>query len=124
MRTRKVYPRGNELLVAVINQIISDPPSWNQFSWHCGSSHCFVGWTQVLGGKKPTDSDSIESDFLELTDLEQSDFKYVQSTDRSFDDLYRFVWKLLQPTVQSSYPGDYPPLKPQPERADANSSRT
>jgi len=40
---------NKQLLAAVVNQIITYPETHNQNEYHCGTSHCVAGWTQVLG---------------------------------------------------------------------------
>jgi|GEM_PF-6564746 len=48
--------RGNELLRAVVNQILAHPETWDQSDYHseCGTTHCVAGWAQVLGGLPAT----------------------------------------------------------------------
>ena len=42
------YSNPDVLLAATFNAVMDNPDQWNQTQWHCGSSHCFCGWSQVL----------------------------------------------------------------------------
>ena len=56
----------------VLAQIEKHPETWNQGTWHCGSSHCFTGLAQIYSGK-PADEDSVRRDariFLGLSFIE------------------------------------------------------
>lgn len=47
------FPNG-ERLQQVMDQINQHPETWNQNYWHCDSSHCFMGWAQILSGNPKT----------------------------------------------------------------------
>ena len=70
----------------VLQKIKENPDQWDQGSWHCGSSHCFAGWAQILAGKE-ADSDAARRDariFLGLTKYEAD---YYFDADRTLEDL-------------------------------------
>jgi hypothetical protein len=57
---------------AVIDQIKAHPKQWKQHLWHCGTSHCFGGWAQILS-QRPADEFEVRADarqFLGITALE------------------------------------------------------
>ena len=37
-----------ELLERTLATIKANPEHWNQVSWHCNTSHCFAGFTELL----------------------------------------------------------------------------
>src|ERR1044072_2947244 len=39
-----------ELAYRVLDHIDAHPETWQQDSWHCGSSFCFGGWAVALSG--------------------------------------------------------------------------
>jgi hypothetical protein len=39
----------------IIEQIESNPKTWNQEYWHCGTAHCYGGWAQVFSGREPNE---------------------------------------------------------------------
>ena len=64
-----------ENLKAVLHQIETHPETWKQSSWHCGTSHCFAGWAQIMAGKPALDS-TVRVDarkWLGLTAYEMND---------------------------------------------------
>lgn len=81
----------------VLDKIISDPEHWNQRSYHCGTSHCFAGWAQIISGKainiKTTRQDAriflgltkSEADFLFSSHRNLEDFKYFLNSGYDLD---------------------------------------
>lgn len=63
-------------LARVMNQIIEHPETWDQSNWHCGTSHCFAGWAQVMSGKNPSDL-SASDDAREWLGLGYYDSKWL-----------------------------------------------
>ncbi len=62
MSAPRLYPEiQKDNLHAVMAQIEEHPEMWDQSSWHCGTSHCFGGWAQVLSGAQIT-SDNVRHD--------------------------------------------------------------
>ena len=39
----------DERLDLVLRTIEENPQHWDQRNWHCGTSHCFAGFAQLLG---------------------------------------------------------------------------
>ncbi len=50
-----------ENIKLVLDKIENNPECWDQTQWHCGTSHCFAGWAQVLSGKEEDDA-TVRSD--------------------------------------------------------------
>jgi len=48
-------------LRAVLAHIEAHPETWKQSSWHCGTSHCFGGWAQIMAGRPASDA-SVRAD--------------------------------------------------------------
>ena len=49
-----------ELLEKTLETIKANPKHWYQESWHCNSSHCFAGFTELLCLGLPIDSCSSD----------------------------------------------------------------
>jgi hypothetical protein len=47
--------RNIENIKKVLEVIENNPETWDQSSWHCGTSHCFAGHAQILAGKEIND---------------------------------------------------------------------
>jgi hypothetical protein len=61
-----------ENLLAVMAHIEANPACHKQDTWHCGTSHCFGGWAQIMGGNKANDA-TVRRDariFLGITEHE------------------------------------------------------
>ena len=39
---------NHKLLKQTMNQIIEHPETWEQDTWHCGTTHCFAGWAELI----------------------------------------------------------------------------
>jgi hypothetical protein len=52
----------------VLDKIKSDPDSWYQASYHCGTTHCFAGWAQILSGN--VSRETLEQRAAELAEQE------------------------------------------------------
>jgi hypothetical protein len=74
----------------VIDQIKANPSCWKQSSWHCGTSHCFGGWAQILSGK-PADENTVRRDARVFLEISRTDADYYFSGDRIIED---FEWPL------------------------------
>src|SRR5215469_18928586 len=62
----------------VLGHIKASQSCWKQDDWHCGTSHCFGGWAQILSGK-PANNATVRRDarvFLELT-AHQADYCFA-----------------------------------------------
>jgi hypothetical protein len=38
-------------LATILSRIDADPSCWDQFTWHCGTSHCLAGHAQIDSGR-------------------------------------------------------------------------
>jgi len=89
------YSNPDVLLAATFNAIMDNPDQWDQGQWHCGSSHCFCGWSQVLVNNiLPNDGWHIE--FAE--DQYQVSFNVAVAITRgnnNLDELYNWVEGLI-----------------------------
>lgn len=78
----------------VLTTIKENPSCWRQEKWHCGSSHCFAGWAQILSGKAAND-DTARKDarkFLGLT-IKEADCLFqscrtIEDFEKAVDDGY------------------------------------
>jgi hypothetical protein len=93
--TKKTFPRGNELLRQVVNQIIKHPETWDQSNWHCGSSHCVGGWAQVMGGREP-DAARVFEDARKLLGLSEGQASWLFYGGRTFEEIYCFAAQRLE----------------------------
>lgn len=48
---------NNELLDKVLNHIKTNPETWDQSNWRCGTNYCFAGHAAILGGWRPVDDE-------------------------------------------------------------------
>lgn len=48
------------LLQKTLNAIKANPQHWNQVVWHCGTSHCFAGFAELIHQGLPIDTDEDE----------------------------------------------------------------
>ena len=75
---------------AVIAKITENPACWDQTEWHCGTTHCFAGWAQILSGRQ-ADGSTTRRDarkWLELT-LAEADYLFdAKRTIKDFRDGY------------------------------------
>lgn len=66
----------------VLDQIVAHPETWDQTQWHCGTSHCFAGWAQVLSGK-PADETTARRDariYLDLSSWQADQLFHASTT--------------------------------------------
>ena len=70
----------------IIAMIEANPKSWNQLYWHCGTSHCYGGWAQVLSGATINKNTAFEDArrWLELSIFEAKEAFNIHN---SLDDL-------------------------------------
>lgn len=47
----------NARLEAVYAAILANPQHWNQEHWHCGTTHCFAGFAQLMAYGLPVTAD-------------------------------------------------------------------
>ena len=46
-----------ELLQKTLDTIKANPEHWNQYHWHCGTSHCFAGFAELIANGIPIQTD-------------------------------------------------------------------
>lgn len=46
-----------ELLQKTLDAIKANPQHWNQSHWHCGTSHCFAGFAELIAHGLPIETD-------------------------------------------------------------------
>jgi hypothetical protein len=39
---------NKELLIETLETIKANPQHWNQENWHCGTTHCFAGFCELI----------------------------------------------------------------------------
>lgn len=44
---------NKELLQKTLDTIKANPQHWKQDTWHCGTSHCFAGFAELIGNNIP-----------------------------------------------------------------------
>lgn len=66
----------------VFDQIKTHPETWDQKQWHCGSTHCFAGWAQVLAGKNENEK-TVQRDARVFLDMSPADAVYYFSPART-----------------------------------------
>lgn len=49
-----------ELLQKTLDTIKANPQHWNQVVWHCGTSHCFAGFAELIDKGLPIDTSKDE----------------------------------------------------------------
>jgi hypothetical protein len=74
----------------VLDQIQSHPETWKQSSWHCGTTHCFAGWAQILAGKSP-DEDTVRRDARMFLELSLADADYLFAPHRPLSDFREYL---------------------------------
>ena len=97
-------PLNKQLLADVVNQIVSQPETHSQEEWHCGTSHCFAGWTQVLGrgptGRYPS---NVADDAADLLGLTPDDARYLFSAERTTPEIHRCASELINGDSRGKY---------------------
>ena len=70
----------------VLDQIEQHPDTWDQSQWHCGSTHCFAGWAQLLSGKTSNDK-TTRRDARIYLDMSFCEADYFFSPHRTISEL-------------------------------------
>lgn len=94
-RNIKIPVPNKERLEAVLEQINKHPKTWIQSDWHCGSSHCFMGWAQVMSGKRP-DDDKALADGAKWLGLTHTEALQLSCAGNSRADLRKIVKQILR----------------------------
>lgn len=56
-----------ELLQKTLDTIKANPQHWNQINWHCGTSHCFAGFTELIANNLPIETSDKQVRALKLS---------------------------------------------------------
>ena len=110
-----------ELLQKTLDTIKANPDHWRQSTWHCGTSHCFAGFAELIAKGLPIDihEDELRSreDFFspydsdwntsahatELLDISDDDAELLFAGYNTLADLERLVARLIENgTLQDS----------------------
>jgi hypothetical protein len=108
-------------LQATLDAVLAHPEHWRQDSWHCGTSHCFAGFAEMIRlAENPTekcseacycqpDRDGLQraalanleatQKWLGLTDEEWSRVVHVGN---SLEELKRKVCRLVQESQETT----------------------
>ena len=70
----------------VLDQIEQHPDTWDQSQWHCGSTHCFAGWAQLLSGM-PANDETTRRDARIYLDISIHEADYFFSPHRTISEL-------------------------------------
>lgn len=73
----------------VLRQIINHPETHDQTLWHCGTSHCFAGWSQIKAGKAPN-NDTVREDACQWLGITLGESDWLFDGDRTVVDFVRF----------------------------------
>ncbi len=75
-----------ENIKLVLDKIETNPECWDQKSWHCGTSHCFGGWAQILSGKE-ADSGTVRRDARIFFGFNRREAEYYFDGNRTLEEL-------------------------------------
>jgi hypothetical protein len=81
---REVY---RERLAAIIARIDADLSCWDQFSWHCGTSHCLAGHAQLDAGLPLDEGQAAARDGAEWLGMSEAVSKWAFNSTRKLDEL-------------------------------------
>ena len=70
----------------VLDQIEQHPDTWDQSQWHCGSTHCFAGWAQLLSGKT-SNEETTRRDARIYLDISIHEADYFFGAKRTLEEL-------------------------------------
>ena len=78
------------LAVEVVNHILDNPDLWDQYEWHCGTTHCFAGHVQIMGGRAEN-AKKCFNDLIELLGVCEEDADWLTNSRRPLSDLHAYV---------------------------------
>jgi hypothetical protein len=81
----KAMKMNKENFKKVLDHIEAHPETWDQATWHCGTSHCFAGWAQIMSGKE-ADQKTVVGDAREWLDLSSADAAWFFRGDAKLQD--------------------------------------
>ena len=73
----------------VLDQITAHPETWDQTQWHCGTTHCFAGWAQLLSGHPAKDA-TVRRHARMYLDLSFEEANWLFSTEITLAELQGF----------------------------------
>ena len=79
-----------KLAVEVVNHILDNPDLWDQREWHCGSTHCFAGHVQIMGGRAVWAATCLQ-DMVDLLECSREDAAWLAYTGRTLSELHAYV---------------------------------
>jgi hypothetical protein len=98
----------NKRLLKTLEMVKANPDHWDQKHWHCGTSHCFAGFANLLQFELPaeTHEDELEdinprldewsvgsaTQWLGLTDYEA---RLLFSSTNRLEDLERIISQII-----------------------------
>jgi hypothetical protein len=90
----------------VMAHIEAHPEQWDQVDYHCGTSHCFVGWGEILAGRGLLRMGEHTSFAMKWFGLSNSQTTVLAYGFNTLADLHRIVDKLcaLAEPVQADPP--------------------
>lgn len=85
--------RGPALLAAAVNHIIQHPETWDQYYWHCGSTHCIAGHCEILGtgGQTPNPGPAVAA----MIGISRRDANWLFDGSRTLVEIHRFAGELM-----------------------------
>ena len=103
-----------ELLQKTLDTIKAKPQHWDQTKWHCGTSHCFAGFAELIAHKVSIDTDeevlkddlrffsprfddwSTSEHATELLGISDDDAETLFASYRTLEDLEEMVASLIK----------------------------
>lgn len=103
-----------ELLQKTLDTIKANPQHWDQSKWHCGTSHCFAGFAELIAKNIPIETDesilirderfydpkfndwSTSEHATELLGISDNDAETLFASYRTLEDLEEMVASLIK----------------------------
>ena len=103
-----------ELLQKTLDTIKANPQHWDQTKWHCGTSHCFAGFAELIAKNIPIETDesilirderfyypefndwSTSEHATELLGISDDDAETLFASYRTLEDLEEMVASLIK----------------------------
>lgn len=103
-----------ELLQKTLDTIKANPQHWDQSKWHCGTSHCFAGFAELIAKNIPIETDesilirderfydpkfndwSTSEHATELLGISDNDAEELFASYRTLEDLEKMVASLIK----------------------------
>ena len=86
-----------KLAVEVLNHILDNPDLWDQRDWHCGTTHCFAGHVQIMGGR-PERAETCPQDMIDLLQCSAEDARWLAYSLRTLLELHAYVKSYVEGT--------------------------